>query len=101
GTDDYFNSGWYFASGPGFGPAHGAVAKSAAAPAGFSAFRSHITEPVAYRNSFVFELEHGASNNAPGITYSSVAYWYQDAIDADPWLTPDLPYNDHLARRAD
>lgn len=101
GTDDYFNSGWYFASGPSAGAAHGAVAKQSKSPAGFSAFRSHIVEPVPFHNAFVFELEHGESNNAPGVTYSSVAYWYQDAADVEPWLAPDHAYKDHFGRRAD
>ena len=86
GTDDYFNAGWYFASGTFDAPTHGTMLKLATAPAGFSAFRSHLTEPVPFKSSFVFDLEHGPTNNRPGVAYSSVAYWYQR--DALPQVWP-------------
>jgi hypothetical protein len=77
GTDDYFNSGWYFATGPVSAPTHAVTVKDTRAPSGFVAFRSHLTEPVPFTQSFVFELEHGPNNDRPGVEYSSVAYWYQ------------------------
>jgi hypothetical protein len=101
GTDDYFNSGWYFASGTSSDATHGSVAKVSKAPASFAAFRSLITEPVPFQNSFTFDLEHGESNNTPGVTYSSVAYWYQHDSHVEPWLTPDHPYKSHLALKTD
>jgi hypothetical protein len=78
GTDDYFNAGWYFAEGNSSGPTHGVALKDAKKPNGFSAFRSHFTEPVTFSNSFVFNLEHGPNNDRPGVNYSSVSYWYQN-----------------------
>ncbi len=77
GTDDYFNAGWYFATGPASAPTHAVSMKDTRAPSGFVAFRSHLTEPVPFSKSFVFELEHGPNNDRPGIAYSTVAYWYQ------------------------
>ena len=91
GTDDYFNSGWYFAAGTFDAPTHGITSKLVMAPAGFSAFRSHITEPVPFKSSFVFDLEHGPTNNRPGVAYSSVAYWYQR--DALPQVWPIAEMN--------
>jgi hypothetical protein len=83
GTDDYFNSGWYFATGPASAPTHAVTVKETSAPSGFVAFRSHLTEPVPFTQSFVFELEHGPNNDRPGVTYSSVAYWYQSPDEAE------------------
>lgn len=85
GTDDYFNAGWYFATGPVSAPTHAVTMKDAQAPAGFSAFRSHIVAPVPFDESFRFELEHGPNNDRPGVTYSSVAYWYQQSPEASAW----------------
>lgn len=82
GTDDYFNAGWYFAGGAASAPTHAITLKDGDAPMGFMAFRSHLTEPVPFTNSFVFELEHGPGNNRPGVPYSSVAYWYQQSAEA-------------------
>lgn len=84
GTDDYFNAGWYFAEGGSSGPTHGVALKDAKKPNGFSAYRSHFTEPVTFDKSFVFNLEHGPNNDRPGVQYSSVSYWYQN--DRSPSL---------------
>ena len=78
GTDDYFNAGWYFAEGASSSPTAGVALKQTTKPNGFSAFRSHFTEPVTFSKSFIFNLEHGPSNNRPGVHYSSVSYWYQN-----------------------
>jgi len=77
GTDDYVNGGWYFADGAASGPMNAVTLKDAEAPVAFMAFRSHLTEPVPFTQSFVFELEHGPKNDRPGVAYESVAYWYQ------------------------
>ncbi len=77
GTDDYFNAGWYFADGAAYAPTHAITLKDADAPVSFMAFRSHLTEPMPFRQSLVFELEHGPHNDRSGVAYESVAYWYQ------------------------
>lgn len=82
GTDDYFDAGWYFAGGPASAPTHAVTLKDGDAPVGFMAFRSHLTEPVPFTQTFVFELEHGPHNDRPGVAYESVAYWYQASPEA-------------------
>lgn len=89
-TDDYFNGGWNLASGPFSTPTYGATLKSATAPAGFAGFRTMVTEPVPFRSSFIFELEHGTGNTQPGLSYSSVVYWYQSGLDTDTWEIAEL-----------
>ncbi len=90
GTDDYFNAGWYFATGPFSSPVSSASHKAATAPTGFAATRSLITDPVPFSSSLTFELEHGDMNNAPGVNYTSVAYWYQAAAEAPLFKNSEL-----------
>lgn len=90
GTDDYFNAGWYFSTGTYSTPTHGTTLKTAEAPTGFSAFRNLVTEPVPFKSSFSFELEHGGRNDQPGMNYSSVAYWYQREREPQVWTIPEL-----------
>lgn len=90
GTDDYFNAGWYFAEGASSSPTAGVALKQTTKPNGFSAFRSHFTEPVTFSKSFVFNLEHGPSNNRPGVQYSSVSYWYQNNRTPDLKTIPEI-----------
>ena len=90
GTDNYFNSGWYFSTGPFSTPTHGMSLKVSRAPASISAYRHQITESVPFNTSFRFELEHGTRNNQPGITYSSVAYWYQRQREPRLWPLPEF-----------
>jgi len=97
GTDDYFNAGWYFAEGAVSRPTHAVTYKSAAQPAAFSAFRSHLTVPVPFTDSFVFLLEHGPANDRPGVVYESVAYWYRNT-DAR-WMLQDPVVEGKLAKQ--
>ena len=90
GTDDYFNAGWYFSSGSETAPTHAVTRKSAKSPTGFSAFRSHYSDPVPFNNSFAFDLEHGPENNRPGVEYSSVVYWYQPNSQSALWNIPEM-----------
>jgi hypothetical protein len=90
GTDDYFNAGWYFATGTVSAPTHAVTVKDTRAPAGFVAFRSHLTEPVPFTKSFVFELEHGPNNDRPGVSYTCVAYWYEERPGEEPGAAEQL-----------
>jgi len=76
GTEDYFNSGWYFRGGEFSAPFHGLTVKSLR-KARISAYRFHLTDPFPFFSSIKVTLEHGGRNDAPGSDYSSVAYWYQ------------------------
>ena len=98
GTDDYFNAGWNFSTGPYFGPTSGVTLKSTATPVSVSAYRTLITEPVPFHSSFVFELEHGTGNSQPGIVYSSVVYWYQENPAPELWPVPGFDHT-KLARK--
>jgi hypothetical protein len=41
-----------------------------------SQYRYHIQDPIPFRESLLFSIEHGHANNL-GHDYSSTAYWYQ------------------------
>jgi len=74
GTEDYFNSGWYYDRGVYAAPYHGIVIKDEARSR-VSTYRWHIEDPIPFRRSLRFTIEHG-TNNAVSADYSSVAYFY-------------------------
>ncbi|MEI6915477.1 MAG: glycoside hydrolase family 172 protein [Armatimonadota bacterium] len=75
GTEDYFNSGWYFREGPVAQPLHGCLVKDDESSR-ISVYRFHLTDRIPFKESIDFDLEHGGVNDAPGAVYSSIAHWY-------------------------
>ncbi|HZD04452.1 MAG TPA: glycoside hydrolase family 172 protein, partial [Longimicrobiales bacterium] len=76
GTEDYFSSGWYFDTGEYSAPYHGVTVKDPDRGR-ISAYRWHIEDPIPFRESLRFTVEHGGTNDAPGVEYATVAFWYQ------------------------
>ena len=90
GTEDYFSSGWYYDTGPYAAPYHGATVKDEATGR-INAYRWHVEDPIPFRTSLRFTIEHGGTNDAPNTDYSSVAFWYQTHPHAPfPPLPADL-----------
>jgi len=86
GTEDYFNSGWYFDEGTYAAAFHGLIVKDDTAGR-IAAYRWHIPDPVPFRDSIRVELEHGTENEEVA-DYATMAYWYQ----AEPHAPlPPLP----------
>jgi hypothetical protein len=84
GTEDFYQSGWYFNRGPYSTPTHGNSAHlvagtgCAADSDCTSAFRLMIAEAVPYGAGIGFGIEHGETDNIAA-TYSSTAYYYGQA----------------------
>jgi hypothetical protein len=94
GTEDYFCAAWDYPAGKYDGPYHGiSLAQPVVAPTawdepGFwgvgsyaysgkwTTYRFHIEDPVIFRKSLLFSIEHGHANSLSN-DYSSTAYWYQ------------------------
>jgi hypothetical protein len=76
GTEDYFSSGWYYDTGEYSAPYHGVTIKDTEGGR-INTYRWHIEDPIPFRESFRFEIEHGGTNDVPGVEYSAVAFWYQ------------------------
>ncbi|HEY3558057.1 MAG TPA: DUF2961 domain-containing protein [Kribbella sp.] len=82
GTEDYYESGWYFNAGTYSTPFHGNSAHEVRA--GFctnecdGAWRLHITDSVAFENQLEFGIEHGQQDDHPAI-YGSTAFLYEAA----------------------
>jgi hypothetical protein len=87
GTEDYFNSGWYFDQGSYAAPFHGLVVKDERRGR-IAAYRWHLPDPVAFRESLRVELEHGHGNTAVA-DYATVAYWYQVEPHAPAPVLPE------------
>ncbi len=87
GTEDYFSSGWYFDTGEYSAPFHGVTIKDEKTGR-INTYRWHIEDPIPFKKSLLFHIEHGGTNDMPGVEYSSVAFWYQTHPHA-PF--PELP----------
>jgi hypothetical protein len=76
GTEDYFNSAWYFsAQGTFSAPFHGCATRDALRGR-VAAYRFDLASPVPFRRSICMTMNHGFENDLR-CDYSSVAYWYQ------------------------
>jgi hypothetical protein len=78
GTEDFFDSAWYFPQKPFARPLHGFTFRQNIPPQ-FSAYRLMIPDAVPFAKSLRVSLEHGNGNNTDDLQYSWVAYWYQKA----------------------
>lgn len=87
GTEDYFSSGWYYDTGEYSAPYHGVTIKDES-NGRINTYRWHVEDPIPFEESFRFTIEHGGTNDAPGVEYSSVAFWYQTHPHPD---FPPLP----------
>jgi hypothetical protein len=76
GTEDYFSSGLYFVTGTFSAPYHGVTVLDREKNR-VGAYRWHIEDPIPFKKSLRFELEHGPNNDVPA-DYSTLAIWYQD-----------------------
>ena len=76
GTEDFFNSGWYFSGGLNALPNNGVTVKENSGRV--SAYRWLLNDAPVFQNSIDAQIEHGGQNDASGTYYSSVAYWYSN-----------------------
>lgn len=72
GTEDYFNGGFYFYTGPFNKPVHGLSAQFYEDRA---MYRYHITDPISFLHHGVFGLEHGEFNNWD-VNYVATTFFY-------------------------
>ncbi len=85
GTEDCFNSGWYFDKGPNALPVNGALVRDEAHKlARINAYRWFLNDAPVFQQSIDAQIEHGGANDAPDNDYSSVAYWYATG-QTQPW----------------
>jgi hypothetical protein len=75
GTEDYFSSGWYFNKGVFSAPYHGLILKDDSLGR-IAAYRLHVMDPIPFKKSINFTIEHGQGNTEIA-DYSSTVYWYQ------------------------
>lgn len=75
GTEDYFTSGWYFKDGEFSAPYHGLILKDQD-NGRIAAYRLHVPDPIPFKKSIKFTMEHGHANESMA-DYSSTVYWYQ------------------------
>lgn len=87
GTEDYFNSGYYFSEGT-FSAPHWGCTVLNVLTSRCAAYRFHIADPIPFERSIVADMDHGYINQIQ-TDYHSVAYWYQSEPHAPfPGLPP-------------
>jgi len=87
GTEDYFNSGFYFSSGAYSAPYWGCTVRDYL-KSRCAAYRFHVPDPIPFHRELIVDFDHGYTNQVAG-DYSSVAYWYQNEPHAAfPLLPP-------------
>ena len=94
GTEDYFNSGWYFSGGLNAMALNGDIVRSDQEKR-VSAYRMQIPDYVSFDKELKVRIEHGGMNDYPDAEYSSVAYFYQVEPHTDFFRMPrakDLEY---------
>ena len=85
GTEDCFNSGWYFDKGTNALPVNGVLVKDQSGGMGrINAYRWFLNDAPVFQRSLDAQIEHGGANDAPNTYYSSVAYWYASG-QTQPW----------------
>lgn len=80
GSEDYYESGWYFRDGTTFSmplagnPSHEVNGDGCQYDC-TGAYRQQVPDAVPFNDGLVAGIEHGPDNDEPG-DYSSTAYWY-------------------------
>jgi len=76
GTEDYFDSAWYFPEKPYSHPYAGMTYKGKEPPK-ISMYRLMIPDAVPFEKSLSFEMGHGSNNSSNDLEYHWVVFWYQ------------------------
>jgi hypothetical protein len=76
GTEDFFNSAWYFPDKP-FVRAYGGLTEKNALPPRVAMYRLMIGDAVPFKRDFRFDFEVGNGNNADDLEWRWLAFWYQ------------------------
>ncbi|GAB3434522.1 hypothetical protein GCM10027569_85670 [Flindersiella endophytica] len=102
GTEDYYESGWYFVNGRTRGPFAGNPVflngTGGCANVCDAMFRLMLADAIPYRTALRFGIEHGPDNNLPA-TYGSTAFLYQQATSATR-RTDSIEVTDAASRTA-
>gem|GEM_PF-3521374 len=76
GTEDFFNSAWYFPDKPFAQPYHGLLWKNKLPPQ-VAMYRLMMPDAVPFQKSLNFSFEHASGNSSNDLLYRWVAFWYQ------------------------
>lgn len=76
GTEDFFNSAWYFPDKPYSHPDNGLIFKNKLPPQ-VAMYRLKFSDAVPFRKSLNFAFEHASGNSSNDLIYRWVAFWYQ------------------------
>jgi hypothetical protein len=92
GTEDCFNSAWYFGDGIISRPMNGCLVREDLGR--INTFRLFVNDAPVWQDSIDAQIEHGGTNDGDGLYYSSVAYWYGpgERVPMQPFPTGSLDF---------
>ena len=76
GTEDFFNSAWYFPDQP-FSGEYGGLTFKNPLPPQVSMYRWLVPDALPFNQSLKFDFEHGNGNNTDDVEFRWLVYWYQ------------------------
>ena len=76
GTEDFFNSAWYFPEKP-FSGAYGGMTFKNPLPPQVSMYRWLVPDALPFSQGLKFDFEHGNGNNATDVEFRWLVCWYQ------------------------
>ncbi len=76
GTEDFFNSAWYFPEKP-FAGEYGGLTFKNALPPQVSMVRWLVPDALPFSQNLKFDFEHGNGNNASDVEFRWLVSWYQ------------------------
>ena len=76
GTEDFYNSAWYFPQTPIQRP-YGGLSEKTLKPSNSSMYRLMLADAVPFQQKFEFQQEVGYNNTWDNLNYRWIVFWYQ------------------------
>lgn len=92
GTEDFYNGGWYFATGPFTLPVHGAPRRVTTSPLADTCYRFLLSDTIPFTTALHVGIEHGPVNDVV-TDIRSVAFYYKTSQPLST-LTDELDVGD-------
>ena len=77
GTEDFFNSAWYYPDKTFARDFHG-LARKTLRPPGITTYRWLVPDAISFQKTLDFQMGHSGRNKTNNMEYRWVAFWYQN-----------------------
>lgn len=93
GTEDFFNSAWYYPAQPFARDFHGLTRKTLRPP-GVTSYRWLVPDAIPFQKNLDFQMGHSGRNKTNNMEYRWVAFWYQNVggtFEIENAVSPVVP----------